>query len=155
MTIGTAAGDGPGAAAMTDTGPEAPLTSAALGSQKAPETLGPTVDTDGAEAMKMTIGTEVLPVTTRGHTMNQAQVAALGPAPRHPPDPGPKVKRASQGQTARLKTSIQAPAPRNSLWADLHHAPTLDPCLGHVLAPGPGLDASPEDTDCLFSRRLC
>lgn len=92
-------------------------------------------------------GTEVLPVTTRGHTMNQAHVAAPRPAPLHPPDPGPKVKRASPGPTARLKTSTRPPAPRNSLWDDLHPAPTLDPCPGHALAPGPGLDASPEDTD--------
>lgn len=148
MTIGTTAGDAPGAAATSDTDPGAPRTSAGLGSQRAPESLGPTVDTDRAEAMKMTIGTEVLPVTTRGHTTNQAQEAALGPPP--PPEPGPKAKRASRGPTARLKTSIQAAAPRNSRWADPHHAPTPDPCPGHALAPGPGLDASLEDTDCLF-----
>ncbi len=81
--------------------------------------------------------------------MNQAHVAALRPAPLHPPDPGPKAKRASPGLTAQLKTSTQPPAPRNSLWEDLHLAPTLDPCPGHALAPGPGLDASLEATDCL------
>lgn len=152
MTIGTTAGDAPGAAATSDTDPGAPRTSAGPGSQRAPETLGPTVDTDRAEAMKMTIGTEVLPATTRGLTMNRAQEAALGPPP--PPDPGPKVKRASRGPTARPKTSIRAAAPRNSLWADLRHAPTPDPCPGHALAPGPGPDASLGDTDCLFPRRL-
>lgn len=80
--------------------------------------------------------------------MNRAHAAALRPTPLHPPDPGPKVKRASPGPTAQLKTSMQTPAPRNSLWEDLHPAPTLDPCPGHALAPGLGLDASLEATDC-------
>lgn len=149
MTIGIAAEDGPGAAVMIDTGPEAPPMSAVLGDRRVPETLAPTVVTDGAEAMKMT-STEVLPVNTRGHTMNQAHVAALHPALLLPPEPGPKVKRARPGPTARLKTSTQPPAHRNSLWDGLHPAPTLDPCPGHALAPGPGLDASLEVTDCWF-----
>lgn len=95
-------------------------------------------------------GTEVLPVTTRGHTMNQAHVATLHRTPLHPPDPGLKVKRASPGPTAQRKTSTQPPAPRNSLWDDHLPAPTPDPCPGRALAPGPGPDASLEDTDCLF-----
>lgn len=147
--IGIAAEDGPGAAAMIDTGPEAPPMSAVLGGQRAPETPGHTVGTDGAEAMKMT-SIEVFPVTTRGHTMNPAHEATLHHTPLHPPDPGLKVKRASPGPTAQLKTSTQPPAPRNSLWEDLHPAPTLDPCPGHALAPGPGLDESLEVTDYLF-----
>lgn len=79
-------------------------------------------------------------MTTREHAMNQAQVAAL--APLHPPDPAPGVKRANPGPTAQLKTSTLPPAPRNGLWDDLRPAPTLDPCRGHALGPGPGLDGS-------------
>lgn len=135
--------------------------------------LGPIVDTDGAEAMKMKSrligclvvckiskdcciilnimiilpGTEVLLVSTTGHTMQQAHVATLRPAPLHPPDPCPKVKRASPDPTARRRTSTQPPAPTNSPVDDPRHAPTLDPCPGHALAPGRGLDASPEATD--------
>lgn len=93
-------------------------------------------------------GTEVHPVTTTGHIVNQPPT--LGPAPLQPPDPHPKEKRASPGPTARLRTSTQPPAPRISLRDALHPAPTLDPCPGHALAPGPGLDASLEATDCLF-----
>lgn len=146
--IGMAAEDGPGAAVMIDADPAAPPMSAVLGGRKAPETaLGPTVDTDGAEAMKMT-STEALPVTTRGHTMKQAHAATPHPAPLPRQDPGPKLKRASPGPTAQPKTSTQRPlAPRNSLLDDLHPAPTPDPCPGHALAPGPGLDASLEVTD--------
>lgn len=86
---------------------------------------------------------------TTEHTMSLARVAALHLAPLHPPDPGPKAKRASPGPTAQLKISTQPPAHRNSLWDDHHPAPTLDPCLGHALAPGHGLDASLEVIDCL------
>lgn len=82
--------------------------------------------------------------------MNRAYVAAPRPAPLHPPDPGPKVKRANPGPTARPKTSTQPPAPRNSPWDALHPAPTRDPCPGHAPAPGPGLGVSPEVTDCLL-----
>lgn len=152
-TIGIAAEDGPGAAAMIDTGPEARPMNVVLGGLRALETLGPTVDIGGAEAMKMT-STEVLPVTTRRHTMTKAHVVAPCPAPLHLPDPGPKVKRASPGLTAQLKTSTQLPAPRKSLWDDLPPGPTLDPCPGHALAPGPGLDANLEVTDYLFLLNL-
>lgn len=144
--IGKAAEDGPGAAAMIDTGPEVPPVSAILGDQKAPDTLGPTVDIDGAEATKMK-STEVPPMTTRGHSRNQAHVATRHPAPLHPPDPGPRIKRAGLGPTAQLKTPTQPPAPGSRLWEDLHPAPSPGPCPGHVLAPGPGLDASWEVTD--------
>lgn len=81
-------------------------------------------------------------MTTREHAMNQAWVAAPHLAPLHPPDPVPGVKRAGPGPTAQLKTSTRPPAPRNGLWDDLHPAPTLDPCRGHALGPGPGLDGS-------------
>ena len=91
---------------------------------------------------------------TTEHTMNQAHVAAPCPPLLHPPDPGPKAKRASPGPTAQLKISNQPLAPRNSLWDDLNPAPTLDPCHGHALAPGPGLDASPEVTDW-SSKAIC
>lgn len=97
--------------------------------------------------MSIPPGTEVLLVITTEHTMNQAHVAAPRPTRPHPPDPGQKAKRASQGPTAQLKSSTQPPAPRNSLWDDLNPAPTLDPCPVRVLALGPGLDASPEVTD--------
>lgn len=152
--IGIAAEDGPGAAAMIDAGLAAPPMSAVPGGLRARENLGPTVDTGGAEAMKMT-STEVLLVTTTGHTMQQAHVATPHPAPLHPPDPCPKVKRASPGPTARLKTSTQPPAPTNSPVDDLHLAPTLDPCPGHALAPGRGPDASLEATDCLSRPKPC
>lgn len=149
MMIGIAAEDGLGAAAMNVAGPGALPMNVALGGLKAQESLGPTVDTDGAEATRMKTGTEVLPVIITEHTMNQGHVATLHPAPLRPPDPGPKAKRASPGPTAPLKISTQLLAPRNSQWGDLHPAPTLDPCLGHALAPGPGLAASLEVTDCL------
>lgn len=93
-------------------------------------------------------------MNTRGHNTRQAHVAALRPARLHPPDPGPKVKRASPSPTARLQTSTRPPAPRNRPWADLHPAPTLDPCPGHALAPDPGLDASLEATDCFLQSPL-
>lgn len=146
MMIGIAAEDGPGAAAMIDAGPGAPPMSAVLGGLRARENLGPTVDTGGAEAMKMT-STEVLLVTTTGHTVNQPHVATLGPAPLLPPDPHPKEKRASPGPRAQLKTSTQPPVPRNSPQDALHPAPTLDPCPDRALAPGPGPDVSLEATD--------
>lgn len=97
-------------------------------------------------------GTEVLLMTTRGLTVNQARVTAPLPAPLHPPDPSPKVKRASPGPTAQLKTSSQPPAPRNHLWDVLHHDPTLDPDRAPV--PDPGLDASLGATDCLIPVNL-
>lgn len=83
------------------------------------------------------------------HTMNQGRVVTLRLIPLRPPEPGPKAKRASPGPTALSKTSTQLLAPRNSRWGDLHPAPTLDPCLDHALAPGPGLAASLEVTDCV------
>lgn len=144
--IGIVVEDGPGAVATIDAGLAALPMSAVPGGLRALENLGPTVDTDGAEAMKMK-STEVLLVSTTGHTMQQAHVATLRPAPLHPPDPCPKVKRASPDPTARLRTSTQPPAPTNSPVDDPRHAPTLDPCPGHALAPGRGLDASPEATD--------
>lgn len=144
MTTGIAAEDAPGAAVTNAAGPGAPLLSVVLGGLRAPETPDPTADIDGAEAMKMT-STKVLLVTTTGHTMNQVHVAI--PLPLHHPDQDPRAKRASPGPTARLKTSTRPPALRNSLWGDLHRGPTPDPCLGHGLAPGPGLDASLGATD--------
>lgn len=111
--IGIAAVDAPEAAATNVAGPAAPLTNAVLGGLRALKTLGPTVDVDEAEAMKMT-STEVLLVITTGHTMSQAHVAAQRPAPPHPPDLGPKVKRASPGPTAQPKISTRHPAPRNN-----------------------------------------
>lgn len=113
-TIGIAAVDAPEAAAMIVAGLAAPLTNAVLGDLRALKTLGPTVDVGEAEAMKMT-STEVLHVSTTGHTMNQVHVAAQRPAPPHPLDLGPKVKRASPGPTAQPKISTRRPAPRNSL----------------------------------------
>jgi len=89
-------------------------------------------------------GTKVLPVTTTGHTWNQAHTAA----PLHHPDRDPKIKRVSRNPTAHPKTSAQLPAATNSLWGDLLLAPTLDQCLGHVLVPDPGLDASLVATNC-------
>lgn len=148
MTSGIAAEDGLGAVATTAAGQGAPPTNAVLGGLRAPETLGPTVVTDRAEAMKMT-STEVLPVSTTEHSLSRAHEATLRPARLRPPDPGLKVKRASPGLTPRLKISTQPPAPRNSLRDGLLHAPTLDPCLDHALAPGPGLDASQVVTDSL------
>lgn len=152
--IGIAAEDGPGAAAMIDAGPVAPPMSDVLGGLRALENLAPTVDTDGAEAMKMT-SSEVRLVTTTEHTMDKAHVATPRPAPLHPPGPCPKVKRVSPDPTARLKISTQPPAPTNSLQDDLHPAPNLDPCPGHALAPGPGLDASLEAIDCLSPPKPC
>lgn len=152
-TIGTVAEDGPGAAVTNDTGHEVPPMIAVLGGLRVRETLGRTTDTEGAEVMKMT-SIEVPRVTTRGLTMNQAHVAALRHTPLHHPDPGPKAKRASPGLTAQLRTSTQPPAPRNSLWEGLHLAPTLGPCPGHALAPGPGLDVSLEATDCFYKSQL-
>lgn len=146
--IGMAAEDGPGAAAMSAAGHGAPPMSAVHGGLKAQEDLVPTVDTGEAEAMKMK-STEVLLVSTTGLNVNRARVATLRPTPLHPPDPCPKVKRASPGPTPRVKTTTQPPVPRKSLWGDLHPAPTLDPCPAHVLAPGPGLAASLEATECL------
>lgn len=149
MTSGIAAEDALGAAAMIAAGPEAPLLSVVLGDLRAPETPDPTVGIDGAEAMKMT-STKVQLVTTTGHTMNQVHVVIPLPVPLHHPDQDPKEKRASPGPTARQKTSTRLPALRNSPWGDLRHGPTLDPCLGHALAPGPGLDASLGATDSLL-----
>lgn len=80
--------------------------------------------------------------------MNQGQLADQPPAHLHPPDQISEVKRVGPGPTAQPKTSTQPPAPRNSRLEDLHPAPTLDPCHGHALGPGPGLDASLEVTDC-------
>lgn len=149
MTTGIAAEDAPAAAATTAADPAAPLLSVILGGPKAPETPDPTVGTDGAEATKMT-STKVRLVTTTEHTTNQGHVAIPLPVPPHHPDQDPRAKRASPGPTAQQKTSTQPPALRNSLWGDLHRGPTPDPCLGHALAPGPGLDASQGATDSLF-----
>lgn len=147
--IGIPAEDAPGVAVMIAAGPGALLLTVALGDLRALETLDPTADTDEAEAMKIT-STKLLPVTTTERTMKQPHTPP--PAPRQRPDQDQKVKRASPGLTALPKTSTH---PRNSLSGDPHHAPTLDPCPGHALAPGPGLDASLEATDRLFSRALC
>lgn len=142
---GIVAADDQGAAATIDTGPEAPPTSVVLGDRRAQETRGPTAVIEGVMKMR---STEVPPVTSRGHTMKQAHVAAPHPAPLRRPVPGPKVKRACPGPTAQLKTSTQTPAPRNSPWDVLHHVPTRDP--GHALAQGLGRDASLEVIDCLL-----
>lgn len=99
--------------------------------------------------MIIPIGTKLLPVTTTERTMKRPHTPP--PAPHQRPGQDQKVKRASPGLTALPKTSTH---PRNSLSGDPHHAPTLDPCPGHALAPGPGLDASLEATDRLFSKAL-
>lgn len=91
-------------------------------------------------------GTEVLHVNITGLRMNQAHIAAH----LHPPGPGPEVKRTSPGPTAQLESSIQPRALTMSLLDDRRPAPTLDPCPGHALALGPGLDASLEATKLSF-----
>lgn len=92
---------------------------------------------------------EVLPVITTECTMNQVHAAALHPTHLPPPDPGPKVKRATPGPTVQKMISTQPPAPRNTVRDDLHPARTLAPCPGRALALGPGLAESLEVTDCL------
>lgn len=140
----------------------------------------PTVDTDGAEATKMTSRLlydleviknyrtalslimhispgipEVLPVITTERTMNQVHAAALHPVPL--PHPDPKVKRATLRHTVQKIISTQPQAPRNTVRDDLHHAPTLDPWPDHALAlgpgPGPGLGESLEVTDCFLNSK--
>lgn len=93
---------------------------------------------------------EVPPVITTKRTMKQGHVAALRPLP----DPGPEVKRATPGPTARKTISTQPPAPRNSVTDGLRPAPTLDPCLGLAPGPGPGLDGSLGVTDCFLPKLI-
>lgn len=89
----------------------------------------------------------------RGDTVNQAPVAALHPTPLQPPDPDPKAEGAHPVLVAQPKSSTRL-APRNNLLGVLLHAHTPDPCPGHAPAPGPGLDASLEATDCPFEPRF-
>lgn len=64
--------------------------------------------------------------------------------------PGPELKRSSPGPTALLEVFSQPPI---SQLGDLRHAPSPDLCPGHVLAPGPGLDASLEVTKLKISSK--
>lgn len=97
---------------------------------------------------------EVLPMITTERTMNQDHVAALHPAPLPPPDPEPKVERATPGLVVQKMNSTQPPAPRNTVRDDLHPTPTLAPCPGRALAPGPGLGESLGVTECFLQSLL-
>lgn len=153
-TIEIAGEDALAVRAMIATGLAVHLMTAVPEGLRVPETPDPITGTDRAGVTRMTAATEAPPMIIRGDTVNQAPVAALCPILLQPPDLDPKAEGAHPVLEAPPKSSTQRLAPRNNLLGDLLHARTPDPCPGHAPAPGPGLDASLEATDCPFEPRF-